>query len=96
MFNQLHQEVECPKCGKKTVVQTKENLYQCISCNFERDFSEVDRRLESDHSFFWAGAVAALFAFLILQVVRYTSTLNPTNFEYQSSPAPESVQARTE
>lgn len=95
MFSKLHQEVECPKCGKKTVVQTKEDLYQCISCNFERDFSEADQ-FESDHSFFWAGAIAALFAFLILQVARYTATLNPANFEYQSSPASESVQARTE
>jgi ribosomal protein L37AE/L43A len=32
--------IECPKCGKHTVVELNQNIYHCINCNFERDLSE--------------------------------------------------------
>lgn len=32
--------VECPKCGKRTIIQRGPDLYQCLSCDFTRDFSE--------------------------------------------------------
>ncbi len=33
--------VECPKCGKRTIIQRGPDLYQCLSCDFTRDFSEA-------------------------------------------------------
>ena len=32
--------IECPKCGKNTLVQCHADLYHCISCDFEKDLSE--------------------------------------------------------
>lgn len=32
--------LECPKCGKHTVVEMSRHLYQCISCDFYRELPE--------------------------------------------------------
>jgi hypothetical protein len=31
--------VECPNCGKDSLIQRSENLYQRLSCDFRKDFS---------------------------------------------------------
>jgi hypothetical protein len=31
---------ECPSCGKYCIVETEPYKYQCLSCNFSRDFSQ--------------------------------------------------------
>lgn len=36
--------VECPKCGKHTVVELSSSLYRCLNCSFERDFSKSEDR----------------------------------------------------
>ncbi len=32
--------MECPKCNKQTLIQYQSDLYQCLSCDFELDFSQ--------------------------------------------------------
>lgn len=36
----ISEAVECPKCSKQTLIQRNSDLYQCLSCDFERDFSQ--------------------------------------------------------
>ncbi|MEL7037342.1 MAG: hypothetical protein AAFO04_17235 [Cyanobacteria bacterium J06592_8] len=31
--------VECPKCGKHTIVQRNPDVFQCLNCDFQRDLS---------------------------------------------------------
>ncbi len=31
--------MECPQCGKKTIIQRKTDLYECIGCDFKRDLT---------------------------------------------------------
>jgi hypothetical protein len=35
----LIESVECPKCGKHTVVRQSEHHYLCLNCDFQRDLS---------------------------------------------------------
>ncbi|WP_413165781.1 hypothetical protein ACL6C3_04710 [Capilliphycus salinus ALCB114379] len=37
----ISEPMECPKCSKHTLIQRHSDLYQCVSCDFERDFSET-------------------------------------------------------
>lgn len=34
--------IECPKCGKHTIVEQPTGTYRCIACDFKRDFSGDD------------------------------------------------------
>lgn len=36
---QTAESVECPKCGKRTIVQGSSYQYHCLNCNFHRDLS---------------------------------------------------------
>lgn len=31
---------ECPQCGKKGLVKRNADLFQCLCCEFKRDFNE--------------------------------------------------------
>lgn len=42
----LNEPMECPKCSKHTLIQRKSDLYQCVNCDFERDFS---LSIDEDH-----------------------------------------------
>jgi hypothetical protein len=33
---------ECPCCGKNSLIQRQDDLYQCLACNFKKDFSFLD------------------------------------------------------
>lgn len=37
----IHDGLECPKCGKHTIIQRSNDLFQCLNCDFVRDFSFV-------------------------------------------------------
>jgi ribosomal protein L37AE/L43A len=37
-----HYTLECPKCGKYTVVQQDDNVYSCINCDFTRDLNDEE------------------------------------------------------
>lgn len=34
--------IECPKCGKHTIVEQPTGTFRCIACDFKRDFSRDD------------------------------------------------------
>ena len=36
--------IECPKCGKHTIVEQPTGTFRCIACDFKRDFSRDDDR----------------------------------------------------
>ena len=36
-----HDGLECPKCGKHTIIQRSNDLFQCLNCEFKRDFSYI-------------------------------------------------------
>jgi len=55
---------ECPKCGKKTVVQRQDNLYQCLNCDFTRDFATPPSKV--NNGFFWASLITTFLALLLL------------------------------
>lgn len=54
--------LECPKCGGKTITQRRIDLYQCIGCDFERDFADPPEESKADLPWFWlvGGAIAVL------------------------------------
>ena len=37
--NRLFESVECPKCGKHTIVKQDRHLYRCLNCSFKKDLS---------------------------------------------------------
>ncbi|MGB3404368.1 MAG: hypothetical protein WBA77_16915 [Microcoleaceae cyanobacterium] len=37
----MHDGLECPKCGKHTIIQRSNDLFQCLNCDFVRDFSYI-------------------------------------------------------
>ncbi|MBE9130124.1 MULTISPECIES: hypothetical protein [unclassified Coleofasciculus] len=85
---------ECPKCGKKSIVQRKNDLYQCLACDFKRDFTPAPKKPKSDNGALWITLITAVIAFFILQ---YKSTVSDIPaLEFQSSPSPTAFQARTE
>lgn len=36
----ISEPMECPKCNKQTLIHNHSDLYQCLSCDFELDFSQ--------------------------------------------------------
>ncbi|MGB3614415.1 MAG: hypothetical protein WBA10_11545 [Elainellaceae cyanobacterium] len=58
--------LECPKCGKLTIVSQPDNSYRCLSCDFHRDFSK-DKKKGSKPSGLLASVLtaAALMLFLL-------------------------------
>jgi len=34
--------LECPSCGKHTIVEHRAGVYRCIACDFERNLAEED------------------------------------------------------
>lgn len=75
--------IECPKCGKQSVVQRKEDLYQCLSCDFKRDFSKPPKP-KSNNGIFWATIIAAITTLFFLEVTNTYSPSNSPTFEPQS------------
>jgi hypothetical protein len=88
----MAEHIECPECGKKAVVRCKDNLYQCLSCNFKRDFSEPPQA-QSDKSLLWVTVAAGMAALLLLQA--RSTTFKPQMIEGQSPQAPIAIQPQT-
>lgn len=36
---QMPTTLECPRCGKHTIVSYRDGVYTCLNCNFEKDLS---------------------------------------------------------
>lgn len=85
-------KTECPKCGKKTVVQRQGDLYECLNCEFKQDFSEPSQP-KSNNGVFWTTVISALLAIFFLQVRETTS--NTRYLKTQSSLEPIAVYSNT-
>ena len=57
-------QIECPRCGKHTVVQRTENAYCCLNCNFHRDLSRSGE--ESTVGLFITALITVLLLVAIL------------------------------
>ena len=38
---ELSSAIECPKCGKKSIVSHQTGVYQCLNCDFERNLGSA-------------------------------------------------------
>jgi hypothetical protein len=70
---------ECPKCNKKTLVQYKENHYECLECDFKKVPPPPQPRPKN--GLFWASLLAGTTVLLFLQTRE--DTLNTPNVEPQ-------------
>ena len=43
------QLLECPSCGRHTIVEHRAGVYRCIACDFERNFDEDMRHPRRGH-----------------------------------------------
>lgn len=85
-------KTDCPKCGKKAVVQRKEDLYECLKCDLKQDFSEPPQP-KSNNGVFWTTVISALLAIFFLQMRDTTS--NTRYLKTQSSLEPIAVHSNT-
>ena len=46
----LKQNIECPDCGKRSVVQDNDMTYVCLSCNFRRNMQNQANLEEASKS----------------------------------------------
>lgn len=88
----MAEHVECPECSKKAVVHRNDNLYQCLNCDFQRDFSEPPQS-KPENPFFWPSVIVTIVSLLLLQAKQ--ATVKTPSLESQSSPAPLVVQSKT-
>lgn len=59
--------LECPDCGKHSIVQHQETRYICLSCNWEKDLSKPVPPPPKPKLFslpFWLGTGALLLLML--------------------------------
>ncbi|MEB3887036.1 hypothetical protein [Lyngbya sp. CCY1209] len=70
----MQEGIECPKCGKRTVVQRSETVFQCISCDFKRDLAtEPKQNKNNNEGGSWLG-VLLTFALIIIAFSLGTSS----------------------
>lgn len=79
----MGESVECPKCGKKTIVQRKNGLYECLACDFKKDFSQPTQSKSGNGMVFWIAAIIMLV--LLLTLERRNPAPNTPNPKRQSS-----------
>ncbi|MEL7352214.1 MAG: hypothetical protein AAF171_09900 [Cyanobacteria bacterium P01_A01_bin.116] len=37
----MAEPVECPKCGKRSIVKRSQNLFDCLNCNFHKELPPI-------------------------------------------------------
>lgn len=57
--------VDCPKCSKKALVERRNDLYQCLSCDFKRDLAESKDEKQSSVDFVWILFLAFIMILLV-------------------------------
>jgi hypothetical protein len=76
--------LECPKCHNKLLVQRSADIYQCVGCNFKRDFSKSSNSSRpAGGTFLWLFLSMFLVTFFVWN---QTYTLSPET-ESQGLPA---------
>lgn len=54
--------VECPKCGKRSIVTRDQNTFDCLNCNFHRELPPVAKQLASRRSYHQLGRTGNLIS----------------------------------
>jgi predicted RNA-binding Zn-ribbon protein involved in translation (DUF1610 family) len=71
------QSLECPKCGKHTLVQRSNDVYVCLACDFKKDFAAPPPKKSPDLGGFLFAGIIAGFAILLLGALRPDTSTNP-------------------
>ncbi|MEB3211219.1 MAG: hypothetical protein VKL39_07685 [Leptolyngbyaceae bacterium] len=58
--------VECPECGRHTIVELSPNIYHCINCNFERNLSEDDHEEKEGNALPILAVIGTILLILVL------------------------------
>lgn len=59
-------QLECPHCGRHTVVMHGESLYVCLSCDWVRDLNRARYHHDSHRFSFFGLMVLALLAIVLI------------------------------
>ena len=68
--------LDCPKCSKKALVERRNDLYQCLSCDFKRDLDESKTSKSTNGDFVWI-LFMAFVVILLLQGLPIGGTTAP-------------------
>ena len=58
--------VECPKCGKRSIVQRSSDHYQCLGCDFRKNLDKKKKKKQSPNDYLWVVLLAGAIAFLLV------------------------------
>lgn len=67
---------ECPKCGKKALVQRNNDQYECMWCDFRKDFSESKQTSSS------ADDVLPMLVLVVIVLLFALQFITPKNTRY--------------
>lgn len=62
----LHGLLECPKCGKHSIVEASPNRYHCLNCDFQRHILDDADLPNSSTSEASSGLVATCIVILLI------------------------------
>ncbi|MBD2461682.1 hypothetical protein H6G89_11530 [Oscillatoria sp. FACHB-1407] len=68
--------LDCPKCSKHALVERRNDLYQCLACDFKRDFTEPKKDDKQSSDFVWVLLIAFVMV-LVLQGLPVRSVSSP-------------------
>lgn len=54
--------MECPRCGKRTIVQDGSSIYTCLNCHFRKDVSQANTEAPS----IWALLMIMVIVLLLI------------------------------
>ncbi|MDX2215143.1 MAG: hypothetical protein SFY66_17790 [Oculatellaceae cyanobacterium bins.114] len=57
--------LDCPKCSKRALVERRNDLYQCLSCDFKRDLAEPKNEKQPSGDFVWVLLLAFIMILLL-------------------------------
>jgi uncharacterized protein YjeT (DUF2065 family) len=80
--------LDCPKCSKRALVERRNDLYQCLACDFKRDLAEPQKDTQQSNSDFVWVLLMAFIMVLVLQGLPLSGTPSPNQ---PLSPAIESM-----
>ncbi len=62
----LQQSLECPKCGKHSIVEASANQYHCLNCDFQRQITDPADTPSASASEAPSGLVATCIMILLI------------------------------
>lgn len=80
--------IECPKCGKHTIVKRSETLFQCICCDFKRDLEEKSQADGENSENSWLNLLLTFLLIFVVFTLATASTFPETqkNSSYLINP----------